>query len=73
MAKGVRYSDKELIEMLNIDSNTLNMFKKVREKALLETKNLTKKKTGKIKVLGISGSARDEMIWLKKILILKHC
>jgi hypothetical protein len=53
-------SDSEIMKRINIDPETLKMFKTVREKALKEAKGLGKKKAGKIKVLGISGSARDE-------------
>lgn len=46
---------------LQIDSKTLRMFKRVRGNALEEAKKMDAKKKTKIKVLGISGSARDEM------------
>ncbi|MDO8647986.1 MAG: flavodoxin family protein [Candidatus Diapherotrites archaeon] len=55
-----RHSDSEIMSALGIDSKTLQMFKKVQGKTLKEAKALAKKKTGKITVLGISGSARDE-------------
>ncbi|VVB98273.1 Iron-sulfur flavoprotein [uncultured archaeon] len=53
-------SDAELKRVLQIDDAALSMFRKVREGALAEAKRLDAKKTGKIKVLGFSGSARDE-------------
>lgn len=54
-------SDKEIMHELDIDSKTLEMFKKVREKAIKEYSELNRIKKGKIKIIGISGSARDEM------------
>jgi len=55
-----KYSDKELMQILKVDSKTLNMFKKVRQDVITEAKKLYSRKNKKIKVLGISGSARDE-------------
>lgn len=54
-----KLSDKEIIKLLKIDSKTLGMFKKVREDALKEAAQMAQPKTKRIKVLGISGSARD--------------
>ena len=56
MAKKI--SDREIMRLLDIDSKTLGMFKKVREDAIKEAKRMDSK-SKKIKVLGISGSARD--------------
>jgi multimeric flavodoxin WrbA len=53
-------SDKELMKILDVDSATLKMFKKVQADAIKEAKSMASDKKGKIKVLGISGSARDE-------------
>lgn len=53
-------SDKELMEILDVDSKTLEMFKKIKEKAAIEYSKLNELKKGKIKILGISGSARAE-------------
>ncbi|MDD5651037.1 MAG: NAD(P)H-dependent oxidoreductase [Candidatus Nanoarchaeia archaeon] len=57
-----KYSDQELMKLLNIDSNTLKRFKKIQEDTIKEAKNLAEKTKArkKIKILGISGSARDE-------------
>jgi multimeric flavodoxin WrbA len=57
-----KLSDKELMRILNVDEKTLSSFKKVREKAMKEAKTLSAsaRKRKKIKVLGISGSARDK-------------
>jgi multimeric flavodoxin WrbA len=53
-------SDRGLMEKLGIDAKTLSMFKRVRAAAISEAKRMAKPKKGKIKVLGISGSARDK-------------
>jgi multimeric flavodoxin WrbA len=53
-------SDNKIMRLLGIDPKTLGMFKAVREKVLKEAHEQGRKKAGKIKVLGISGSARDE-------------
>ena len=55
----IMMKDAELMKKLSIDKKTLDMFKKVRDEAIKEAKKLSEKK-GKIKVLGISSSARDE-------------
>lgn len=60
MANKLRLSDDELMKRLQIDSKTLSMFKKVREDAIKEAKQMGIRKNKKIKVLGISGSAREE-------------
>ncbi len=54
-----KLSDEYLKKVLKIDQKTLDKFKRVRDLSLKEVKKLSKKRTGKIKVLGISGSARD--------------
>lgn len=59
MAKS-KLSDMELMRILHIDSKTLGMFKRVRMHALKEAKIMDARRNKKIKVLGISGSARDE-------------
>lgn len=55
-----KISDKELMKILDVDAETLDMFKKVRADAIKEAKGMAGRKK-KIKVLGVSGSARDEM------------
>ncbi|MFH1211172.1 MAG: flavodoxin family protein [archaeon] len=50
--------DNELMKELHVDRKTLEMFKKVQKQTLKEAKKLGKKRKGKIKILGISGSAR---------------
>ncbi len=47
--------------MLDIDLKTLNRFKQIRREVMAEAKKLSQRKNKKIKVLGISGSARDLM------------
>ena len=48
------------MKMLEIDEKTLKRFKEIQKETIEEAKELAFKK-GKIKILGISGSARDEM------------
>ena len=55
-----KLSDSELMKILGVDSKTLNIFKKIREDTIKEAKKFGERKNKKIKVLGISGSARDE-------------
>ena len=58
------YSDAELMRILSIDKKTLDRFKQIQKEALAEAKKLdafSKNKKRRTKVLGISGSARDEM------------
>lgn len=52
-------SNEELMKTLDVDSKTLARFKQIQKETIEEAKKLGQKK-GKIKVLGISGSARDE-------------
>lgn len=52
-------SDKELMKALEIDAKTLSRFKQIQKETIKEAKKFGKRK-GKIKVLGISGSARDK-------------
>lgn len=52
-------SDKELMDMLGVDAKTLARFRQIQRETIEEAKKLGNKK-GKIKVLGVSGSARDE-------------
>ena len=70
-------SDKKLMELLKVDSKTLDMFKKVRENAIKEAKEMSQRKNKKIKVLGISGSARDEFDMARESsnseALLKNC
>jgi len=63
------YCDKELVipkktdaylkEFLEVDDKILNRFKEIRKNTIKEAKKLITKK-GKLKVLGIAGSARDQ-------------
>ncbi|MBI2665087.1 flavodoxin family protein [Candidatus Woesearchaeota archaeon] len=61
-----KLSDRELMRILKIDLDTLNRFKLVRSAAITEAKRMNQKKNGKIKVVGISGSARDDMDMAKE-------
>ena len=61
--KNEKYSDEELMKILEIDKKTLDRFKEIQKATIQEAKEIDEKwlKKKKIKVLGISGSARDEI------------
>lgn len=56
-----KYSDQELLKLLNVDAKILQRFKQIQVNTIKEAKQLLEKsrKRKKIKVLGISGSARE--------------
>lgn len=54
-----KYSDQELMRLLDIDKKTLDRFQTIRKDTIRQAQKLGKSK-GKMKVLGISGSARSE-------------
>jgi len=54
-----RYSDAKLKKILNIDTETLKRFKQIQQDTISEAAEMIKRKRKKIRVLGISGSARD--------------
>lgn len=58
-----KYSDEELMKILEVDKKTLDRFKEIQQATIKEAKELDERwmKKKKIKVLGISGSARDEI------------
>lgn len=51
--------DKKIMSDLKVDKKTLERFKQIQKETIEEAKKLSAKK-GKIKVLGISGSAREK-------------
>ena len=53
-------SDKELTKELSVDEKTLARFRQIQKDTIAEAKKRFAKKGGKIRVLGISGSMRDE-------------
>jgi len=55
-----KLSDEELMKTLDIDNKTLKRFQEIQKDTIKEAKSLIKNRKKKIKVLGISGSARDE-------------
>ena len=55
----MKKSDEELMKILEIDKSTLNRFKQIRENSIKEAKKINNN-AKKIRVIGISGSARDE-------------
>jgi len=56
----IKYTDKKLMNILKIDRKTLECFKAIRKETIKEAEKLSVRKTKKIKILGISGSARAE-------------
>ena len=57
----IMINDKELMKTLDVDEKTLNRFKEIQRDTIKEAKLMNeKRKKGRIKVLGISGSARDK-------------
>jgi multimeric flavodoxin WrbA len=60
MTDNLKYSDEELMKILAIDQKTLDRFKEIRTATIAEAKRLGEKRTDEIKVLGVSGSARDK-------------
>lgn len=56
----MKKNDEELISILDINKPTLNRFKEIRENTIKEANKINNRKNKRIKILGISGSARDE-------------
>lgn len=54
----MKYSDQELLELLNVDQKTLDRFKSIQQETITELKQREQNENKTIKVLGISGSAR---------------
>lgn len=56
-----KQTDRELMKLLNIDEKTLKRFREIQKETIKEAKTMNdnQNKRKKIKVLGISGSARD--------------
>jgi multimeric flavodoxin WrbA len=54
-----KYTDRELLDILKVDQKTLDRFKYIQKETIREAKQRVKSQNKKIKVLGISGSARD--------------
>jgi multimeric flavodoxin WrbA len=54
-------SEKELMQLLKADAKTLKRFRQIRAETMKEAKRIGAKKGKKPVVLGISGSARDEL------------
>lgn len=61
--KKTKLSDQQLLSLLKVDAKTLARFKEIRKSTILEAAGMGRKKNKKVKVLGISGSARavDDM------------
>jgi len=58
--KTKQFSDEEMMKFLNIDSKTLKRFKEIQKETIKEAELMGNRKNKKLKVLGISGSARDK-------------
>jgi len=60
--KNKKLTDQELMKILKVDAKTLERFKQIQRETIQEAKLMDKKRIGKkkIKVLGVSGSARDQ-------------
>lgn len=54
-----KYTDRELLDILKVDQKTLDRFKEIQKETIRESEQREQSKNKKIKVLGISGSARD--------------
>jgi multimeric flavodoxin WrbA len=54
------YSDKDLMKLLDVDEATLSRFKQIQKETILQAKKLFAKPKGKLNIIGVSGSARDE-------------
>jgi multimeric flavodoxin WrbA len=54
-----KLSDENLIKILNIDAKTLKRFQYIQQQTINEAKQMAGRKHNNIKILGISGSARD--------------
>lgn len=54
-----KYTDKELLDILKVDQKTLTRFKKIQKETIKEVGQREQRHSKKIKILGISGSARD--------------
>lgn len=72
-----KISDRELIKTLEIDAKTLAVFKDIQKQTIKEAQKLFSPRKVKIKVLGISGSARDEFDMVQEASnseeLLKRC
>ncbi len=54
-----KYTDKELLDILKVDQKTLDRFKEIQKETIKEAQQRAQTTNKKIKVLGVSGSARD--------------
>jgi len=59
MSQQKQYSDRELMEMLKVDAKMLARFQQIQKETIAEAKKMSVRKNKKIKILGISGTARD--------------
>ncbi len=61
--KKKKLSDQKLLSLLHVDSKTLARFKEIQKDTIKEAERMGRRRNKKVKVLGISGSARalDDM------------
>ncbi len=59
MKETKKYTDKELLDILGVDQKTLDRFKEIQKETIKEAQQRAQTTNKKIKVLGVSGSARD--------------
>ena len=55
-----KFDDKELLKIIKLDKKMLDRFKQIQKETIEEAKRLSSIKNKKIKVLGVSGSARSK-------------
>lgn len=53
-----KYTDKELLDILEVDQKTLDRFKQIQKETIEEAEQRSQNKDKEVKVLGVSGSAR---------------
>ncbi len=54
-----KYTDRDLLNILEVDQKTLDRFKEIQKQTIKEAGQTAQSRNRRIKVLGISGSARD--------------
>jgi len=59
MERAKKYTDKDLLDILGVSQKTLDRFKEIQKETIKEANQRAENSNKKIKVLGISGSARD--------------
>ncbi|UCG92807.1 MAG: NAD(P)H-dependent oxidoreductase [candidate division WOR-3 bacterium] len=60
-ARHKKYTEKELMKLLDVDVATLRRFKQIQNETIAEAKLMRGRRNKKIKILGVSGSARGKL------------